>query len=87
MRHRDGGGGGGGSLTAVWQWRSLALAATLWQDQQARDRDNTTISPLRSGWGEAGGVGVSGQTGGRSGRQPAVTPEWSRAKEEARHGK
>ena len=27
-------------------------------DQQARDRDNRTISPLKSGQGEAGGVGV-----------------------------
>ena len=46
-------------------------------DQQARDRDNTTISPLRSGRGEAGGVGVGGWTGCRSGRWPAVTPAWS----------
>ena len=46
-------------------------------NQQVRDSDNTTISPLRSGQGEAGSVGVGapmgGMTAGGSGRQPAVT--------------
>ncbi len=57
------------------------------RDQQARDRDNKTISPLRSGRGEAGGVDVGSRTGGRSGRRLAVTPKWSRARKEASHKK